>query len=306
MITKEENEENDKSDNENKEKSREESDELTPEQIREEMIKEGFECCPCLDTYDNSFEELLDKHIEWLSGQLKACGYMGNRSLDDIEGDNDFIKFLKDVSIGLQMVTIKSQPPILDNLNLKCYLHKSLHTSALSTASEEELGNFIVHRRPYIKGAVTIQTFWNIFKVDQKDLMIAGRLPFMQPNAKMNKDKLATYNIIPPRKKSDLGYRKNICEREIGITLRKYKKSKDNPKFHTDKGLAMNKYSKELMSYDNFEDRLAKKETTLMDRELCEIYIIHPEFNVDQKIFEECVRGLINKISNELTNSLGI
>lgn len=58
-------------------------------------------------------------------------------------------------------------------------------------------------------------------------------------------------------------------------------------------------YDKESLLYKNCIEGLASNQDTWEDHELCEIYIIHPEFGVDPKVFEKCIMDLCRGINTK-------
>ena len=56
-----------------------------------------------------SFDELLSIHQDWINGRIEGYSYQCFSTLDELDGDVDFIELLRYVTDKLSMVTIYSQ-----------------------------------------------------------------------------------------------------------------------------------------------------------------------------------------------------
>lgn len=146
----------------------------------------------------NSFDELYKKQIEWLTGQSTSTGYETKRTLEQLEGDFDFINLLTCASIHSKMITITSQPS-------SCYTKDNGKRPKLINKSDKKLyrmlkkPNITILTRPYIQGAVSIDMFFKILKHTQTDLIIFGVLPFLTYDSiKLHKKDKLKYNIVQP------------------------------------------------------------------------------------------------------------
>lgn len=244
--------------------------------------------------FAGSFDELFNKHIAWITGKFNGSGYMTSRKLKDIEGNDDFIKLLANISKSCKIIITESQPPKLKKLKIL------IENDPFFVDPSNKKYN--IYRRGYIKGLVNIETFWKIFKQDQKDLIIIGRLPFISyKNNELSHSEQNLYNISKINDNCSL-YIKNINKKNIDIydifSLMKYKKkSCKHNKFFVYRLISYYLYTFENKYFIEAVNRLKNNETTWKDHELCEIYIIHPKYNVDQKIFEDCVYNLCKNIN---------
>lgn len=243
-----------------------------------------------------SFQELFDKHIKWITGQVDGLGYdfgYKTRTLDKINGGFDFVKLLISTSINLKMITIGSQP-----------------SSYTKENDDLTIGNsdFPLLARPYICGVVNIDMFYKILKQVQNDLIIFGVMPFLSDkNIRFTKKNLQKYNIVQPDPKCRVYIKNsNLYVDEYKdydwLALTKYDyKGYDTDKAISDDGkvIGSDMYNRESPIYEQSMDRLALCTDTWEDHELCEIYIIHPEFDIDPNIFEKCVMDLCRKVNNK-------
>ncbi|XWV25004.1 putative ORFan [Tupanvirus deep ocean] len=245
-------------------------------------------------TKAQSYDELWDLHKKWITGQLPGYSYECYSTLDELDGDFNFIELLRYVTDKLKMVTISSQPSkLLEQDNMENPVYVYCYPSIIAD-NLDKLEKVDVMYKPYIRGFVTSDIFWRIFKYDQKDLVILGALPVLLDDSS-EPNNLNLYSIQKPINNNKL-YSKNctIKESEGGFPFTKFG-------FHLEKknylataaGVWTHCYNPNISdTYIEAREIASKNIHRWKDHELCEIVITHNRYGANPSEFDAMVRKL--------------
>lgn len=238
-----------------------------------------------------SFDELYQYHCLWINGKIKGYGY-SRITLKKIDGGSEFISLLRRVTENLMMVTTSSQP---SNHSFQKSLKKPIIVYCIPEILKGKMKmikEIEILYKPYITGMVRKDMFFRILSIQQKELSIIGRLPYLDTSEVVIKDKCIKYNA-----EYDL-FCRNVEIIDDGIILTRFIfHCKNADVYQTDGyGIWFHNYGP---SSDQHLEALDKKNRDVYDwrdHELCEITIFVNNFECNKEEFKRLIEDFCNRI----------
>lgn len=248
-----------------------------------------------------TYGELFNHQRKWINDEFNEYAYGNGYGYNcdclvrwiSLDHGEDFVNLLRYMTDKLKMIITKCQST-LHSFQKDRYEPFTIYKYPVEIKEQlKQITQYEILHRPYVKGYVTIDMFWRIFKKPQDDLIIFGRLPYLIESSTklLNTEE---YNIYQPMIDINFYIKNGIDKADTKI--RYYVKDKPYYCEIYNDFIHGHEYLPEIIRAA-FERKTQNKDTW-HDYIMCEIVIMHKRFGVKPELFSEEVHELCDTISD--------